>query len=286
MNWKTIEAGLANLQPVEGGFTNAERGIVTTGEGQNVFVKIGTNDITKNWARKEIGVYKTLQAIGYPHIPELVAVNDDETGFALTSLQAADGWEWETPWTEDRLAATLDAMDALAALSIEQFDTESLAAYHEDTQKNQWDMPEPDTQLLIQKLEQLGRTELIARLPDLRQNFSLPLESPTLVHYDVRRDNAAWNASQKAIKLVDWNWLHAGSRKIDVNALLVNVYRAGLDLRPRFGERLDHPALLWLAGMWLAACVQPGAASMSNADALRQYQFESGLAAYDLAELL
>lgn len=85
-NWADIEKSIETLRKVEGGFSSARRGIVTLSDGTRAFVKLGVNDPTKTWARKEIEVYRFLQRHTYPFIPQLLAHNNDETSFALEAL--------------------------------------------------------------------------------------------------------------------------------------------------------------------------------------------------------
>src|SRR5262249_14628504 len=116
INWGDIEKSIATFTKVDGGFSPAHRGIVTLSDGMRAFVKVGVNDLTKQWARKEVEVYRFLQCQNYPFMPQLLAHNHDETSFALEALTPADGWNWSDEWTEERLAKTLEAMDVLAAI--------------------------------------------------------------------------------------------------------------------------------------------------------------------------
>lgn len=46
IDWKTIETELPQLQAVEGGYSNAERGLLSLPSGQTVFVKVGHHQNT------------------------------------------------------------------------------------------------------------------------------------------------------------------------------------------------------------------------------------------------
>jgi len=102
INWGDIEKSIGTLRRVDGGFSSASRGIVTLSDGTRAFVKVGVNDPTKKWARKEIEEYRFLQRHTYPFIPQLLAHNNDETGFALEALTPEDDWNWSDEWTEER----------------------------------------------------------------------------------------------------------------------------------------------------------------------------------------
>jgi hypothetical protein len=285
MDWQIIQERPDALLPVEGGFTKAIRGIFTTPQNRKVFVKIGVDPITKTWAKKEIDVYKSLQACGYKYIPKLISINDDECGFALEYLGSENGWEWETPWTDHRLGATLRALDELATLPRSAVAPGLLEDDEDDINVNPWQMCRIDQAseaLLNKRLHDVNRPDIAERLKDLKSSLQFTPDSKVLVHYDVRRDNCAWNPRLETVKLIDWNWLRFGSQKIDVCALLVNAYKAGLSLK-NFTDRLDYNALMWLTGYWLSSSIQPGSETMSDPAVLRSYQFDSAIAAYDLA---
>lgn len=289
IEWHDVLTSLPTLQPVEGGFTNATRGIVTLPDKTRVFVKIGIGDTTRKWIQKEVRVYKTLNEYGYVHAPELLATNEDETGFALDALDQNGGWEWDTPWTQERLAATLAAMDELAAIPHSIFQQDILNDQPEDITVNPWLMPHltgQDKKFLTNKLHEVAVPELATLLDHLQYTFQFSPTERRLVHYDVRADNCAWNPTRSKVKLVDWNWLHLGSREIDTNALLVNVYKSGLDPSVDFSDRLDRQALLWLSGYWLSSSTQPEAGNIAGRTSLRAYQFDSAVTAYKLASLV
>ncbi len=149
-------------------------------------------------ANNELHLYAFLQRHGYPFAPEVLATNEDETGFALDALSSENGWDWSDNWTEDRLTKTLEAMDALA------------------------------------KLRTSGRDDITSTLnigAMAEQSARFTFGNDTLVHNDVRGDNCAWNPQLQTVKLVDWNWAGMGNRDIDVGALLVAVQKSGLGRR-------------------------------------------------------
>jgi hypothetical protein len=65
ISWGDIEKRIATLTKVDGGFSPAHRGIVTLSDGKRAFVKVGVNDPTKQWAKKEVEVYHFLQRQNY-----------------------------------------------------------------------------------------------------------------------------------------------------------------------------------------------------------------------------
>lgn len=285
--WSDIEAGLKNMTPVSGGFSLAHRGLVVLGDGTNVFFKIGTEELSIGWAQKEIAVYRYLTAQGYRQIPELLATNADETSFALEALTSEDGWDWTDTWTEARLNATLAAMDELAQLKPVAEDWMNLSQPALDASRDGWALLLQDAELLqvlTQKLNASGNADLaqtldIAAEADRSKRFVF--RTDTIVHYDIRADNCAWNASKNQVKLVDWNWMQYGDPRIDSAAVLTHVHKAGLDVTRSQRDRLDSDALQWMAGFWLRAGstpIWPG-----GPEHLRDFQLEAGVAALRLA---
>jgi hypothetical protein len=114
--WEEIEAGMPDLLPVSGGYSQAQRGLITVAGRGTVFVKRGQDDASKAWARREIAVYGCLAAHSFHPVPAVLSTNGDGTAFALEALRQTDGWDWSGRWTNDRLGATLRAIDDLAAL--------------------------------------------------------------------------------------------------------------------------------------------------------------------------
>ena len=46
-DWQSIEQQLGDIRAVEGGFSQAQRGLVTLPDGKEVFVKVGAQENTK-----------------------------------------------------------------------------------------------------------------------------------------------------------------------------------------------------------------------------------------------
>jgi aminoglycoside phosphotransferase (APT) family kinase protein len=105
-----------------------------------------------------------------------------------------------------------------------------------------------------------------------------------LVHNDVRADNCAWNAQTREVKLVDWNWIQLGDRRVDLAATLVHIHNAGFDVLSKHSSRLDHEALRWLAGFWFKSAVTP--IWPGGPEHLRKLQLQAGITAYTLADTL
>jgi len=287
VQWLEIQSRLDDLTPVKGGNSDAQRGIVHIFDGSPVFVKIGYSEHTKNWTAKEIQAYGFLKEYGYAHMPQLLSANEDQTGFAIEALTTEDGWDWTDTWDKSRLDATLAAMDTLAALHPDDTYGELLKPVITDAD-NGWKKlsASPERQaVLSEKLRAHSAPDILADLSaSVERSSAYTVRHDTLVHGDVRADNAAWNAKRGEVKLIDWNWLELGDIRLDLAAFLTHVHKNGLDVREEYGDRLDPDALYWIAGFWFEAASKP--MWPGGPTTLRDVQLQSGLIALELSQEL
>lgn len=285
INWSDIEIKLDTLQSVEGGFTKANRGILTLDDGRKVFVKCGVDEQTNKWIKRELLVYRFLESVKYPHAPNLLSINDGETGFAISACLPDDGWDWKANWSDQRVRKTLEAMDVLSQIMPLEKDFKFFSERNVNENDDGW-LPLLESVELQQKLlDRLSKSENTTTIEiinfkaedDKVKNFKFKYSD--LVHNDIRADNCAWNNEKKEVMIVDWNWTQLGDRRIDIAATLVDVAMSGFDIS-QFRNRLDEGALHWLAGFWLKSSVQPGPEN------LRQFQLKSGIMALQLSRNL
>lgn len=289
IDWTVIESSMHTFQPASSGYTQAKRGFITLPDKTMLFVKIGSDDATRKWAQKEIDVYQFLRAHSYTSIPNLLSISDARDGFALEYLNSDDNWSWETPWTDARLQATIDAMDALANIPIDSMPESITTIRMVNSIGNPWQtfatdsVSQNELRLKLGRIDKQSLAEEICNDTFLKQDFYFNFPQDTLVHYDVRRDNCAWNKDSNQVKIVDWNWLQIGNRDIDINALLVSVVASSFQITPQFNNRLNRAALLWLAGSWFSASLGSIKENTSETNSLRDYQLQSAITAYELA---
>jgi hypothetical protein len=240
--WSHVESALKQITPVSGGFSSAHRGITVLPDGTRVFVKAGVDDTTRRWATKEIAVYRFLNKYSYPYIPRLAAWNDEQTSFALEALLPDDGWDWSDSWNAERLDRTLDAMDALAAITVagEDFTLFNLLTLDEDD--DGWRQLATSPQLqraLLAKLRDTGRDDMADTIDfaaSAEHSSRFVFRRDVLVHNDVRADNCAWNPHINGVRLdldfdavmalncLGWAWFHA--ERYDLAA---SAYREAAD---------------------------------------------------------
>ena len=285
--WEEIEQNLNTLAPVEGGNTSTQRGIIAIAEGRKIFVKIGVDEQTKNWASKEIDAYTFLVEQGYASIPKLLSVNEDHTGFAIDALLSENSWDWSNTWNQERLDATLAAMDVLATIKPDPKYTALLKPVIIDAD-NGWVKLSASLEgqaYLASKLRTVSRSEIVDHLHEYTERAShYILKHDVLIHGDVRADNCAWNKNTGEVKLVDWNWLELGDQRLDFSAFLVHVHQGGFDVLADYADRLDADALHWLAGFWFECASRP--IWPGGPEKLRDTQLLSGLTALSLAKAI
>lgn len=289
-DWSDVEPQLDNIRAVEGGFSQAQRGLITLADGNEVFVKVGTQENTKKWAKKEIAVYRFLQEHQYPHAPRLIAVNADETAFALEAYTPSDGWDWQENWNEDRLAATIQAMDDLAAIELNDAERSFFSASTISQDSDGW-LPllssAEKQEVLKRKLHGIGAEDVANHIDfadDAKRSKAYQFADDTLVHYDLRADNCPWNKTLGQVKVVDWNWTQLGDKDLELAATLTHIQKSGYDLPAELTKRLNADALHWMAGFWFNAAATP--IWDGGPEHLRDFQLLAGVTALRLAKQL
>ena len=205
----------------------------------------------------------------------------------MEALTSEDGWDWSDTWTEERLTATLKAMDELASLKPEDENWMTLGQSALDESRNGWPVLKQSSELqqtLLNKLCASGFADVAKTLDfgkESNRSSGFVFRNDTLVHHDVRADNCAWNASKNQVKLVDWNWTQYGDVRIDTAAMLTHVQKSGLDISQSQAARLDADALQWMAGFWLKAAATP--IWPGGPEHLRDFQLQAGITALELA---
>ncbi len=289
-DWLSIEQQLDNLQAVDGGFSQAKRGLIVLPDGHEVFVKIGLQDNTKKWAKKEVGVYRFLGKHNYPHAPRLVATNADETAFALEAFTPKHGWNWQDAWDSERLSVTIQAMDELAQITLDDEERVYFADRMISEADDGWQplvRSSDKQQILREKLHGIGVDDIATGLDfseAAKRSSEYVFRRDTLVHHDVRADNAAWNAKMKQVRIVDWNWTQLGDKDIEMAATLTHIQKSGYDVPQELLQRLNAEALHWMAGFWFNSAATP--IWKGGPEHLRDFQLLAGVTALRLVEHL
>lgn len=287
ISWdKDIEPKLGTIVSVEGGYTLAQRGVIELKDGSKVFVKVGTDELTKKWLQKEVEVYRKLNEAGYRYIPQLLAVNSDNTAMAIEYLEGAS---FENSWDTDKLEAVVNAQESLK---------EFAHLFNEDPLCRSDDVVSPESkwprilhsnniETINAKLKKLGvpttfTREHIEELAKLNENWSL--DSDTLVHEDIRADNFGYNPVTKQGKLIDWNWLCLGDASLDTTPLFINIYLSGFNPYEYHPEQYDKNMLAYLVSFWLESILSGDEDSSPRELAMRNAQAKNVTACVELLQ--
>ncbi|WP_293853621.1 aminoglycoside phosphotransferase family protein [uncultured Alsobacter sp.] len=214
---RCLGSEIVTAAPVRGGYTQAERWLVTPASGRRVFVKIATSPMTRTWMKSEIAAYGALSG-GF--MPRLV-VASGEGAHPFLVLEDLSGATWPPAWSQERVARVLDALEALHAsrAALPPFATvfpEGLSGWKDVAAD-----PAPLLSLGLVSPEWLA-----ANLPLLRrvEDAFDPAGSVPL-HLDVRSDNLCFRDG--TAKLVDWNFACLGNPRLDAGFWLPSLEMEG-----------------------------------------------------------
>ncbi|HEX8182611.1 MAG TPA: aminoglycoside phosphotransferase family protein [Candidatus Saccharimonadales bacterium] len=253
-NWNSdIIPRLESMGEVSGGYSPAQRGFIIIEDGTKLFVKVGTGEQTKKWLAKEVKVYQKLNEAGYPHVPMLYAVNDNDTGMAIEYLR---DYSFEDTWDDDKLNAVIEAQEALKPFAYlfkgdEDFSPNSVVSLD-----NKWPtlLQDESVEWLSKRVPELGTSidvnyDTLTKLAAMNEGWSF--QADTLTHQDIRADNFGYDPKTKTGKLIDWNWLCIGDASLDTTPLFINMYKFGFDPYEKHPEKYDPQMLAYLVSFWL-----------------------------------
>ena len=206
--WTRIEGG---------GYTPAERWLVSFDDGTRAFAKVGSTPLVAGWLRREHEAYAQIAG---PFMPALLGWNDGPMPVLL--LEDLSAAEWPPPWRPALVDRVLETLTAVAetpwppgAPPVEE-EREIFSGWSEIAAD-----PTPFLSLGLATERWLD-----AALPALLdRECPAELAGNDLLHFDVRSDNMCF-ANDRAL-LVDWNAVHRGNRLFDVAAWLPSLVAEG-----------------------------------------------------------
>lgn len=184
---------------------------------RTAFVKQALDDPAAGWLRDEHRIYSHVRG---SFMAALRGWHDD--GETLLVLEDLSDAYWPPPWSDDRIASVLRALEALHRTPPPP-GLRRLADLRDwlDGWPSVTADPEP---LLATGL--CSREWLDASLATLAEaSASCELDGPSLVHLDVRSDNLCFAGDR--IVFVDWNLAAVGNRLIDAVAWLPSLRLEG-----------------------------------------------------------
>ena len=202
-----------------GGYAAAFHAIAEFEDGSTAFVKAGAEEVTSEFLREEIPVYRALQA---SFMPALVGA-DEEMDPPILVLEDLTHARWLPPWDNDSIAAVVRALDAVH--STEPPDWLPEIEDEREWLTGGWAEIERDPAPFL-SLGDWSHGWLRRHLPSLREAAeSAPLAGDSLVHLDVRSDNLC--IADRGAVLFDWNLAHRGNPDLDLAAWASSLHLEG-----------------------------------------------------------
>lgn len=202
---------------VVGGYTPADRYVVTGDDGATAFVKLATEPLTAEGLRAERRVYDVVRG---PFLPRRLAFEDGPLPLlALEDLSAA---RWPPPWRAGDVDAVLAAFDATHHTPPPP-GTPPLSASVVSNQG--WALVEADPAPFL-ALDLVSPAWLRTALPTLRAaEHAMVWEGDAFLHLDVRSGNVCFRDGRAV--LVDWNFACVGNPAFDVGCWLPSLHAEG-----------------------------------------------------------
>jgi Phosphotransferase enzyme family len=229
---------LVAAQPAGGGYSSAQRWLVTGRGGRTAFAKIGATPVSDANLRREAVVYERLFL---PCMPEVQGWDADPPPILL--LSDLSGSVWPPPWTAERVDRVLEAIDSVHSASA------TLRPYAEvqDAEEDWWGRvaaaPEPFLRLEVVPSDWFHRNvDVLARSARI-----VSCAGSSVTHYDLRSDNVCFASSRTYV--VDWSHACLGNPRLDLALFLPSLASEG-GPPPEVILPADPAAASWVAGFF------------------------------------
>jgi aminoglycoside phosphotransferase (APT) family kinase protein len=209
---------VASWRRPSGGYSSADRRILSWADGTSAFVKCATDADTAAWLRAEHRIYSHVHG---PFMPELLGWQDEGES-PLLVIEDLSGAIWPPPWNSQRIDSMLATLGAVAATppppgSESMEERRGLLAGWSRVAED----PRQFLALGVASAAWLSRT--LETLLDAERRAEL--DGSALLHNDIRSDNSCFVGSR--VVLVDWNWACRGNPAIDIAAWLPSLQLEG-----------------------------------------------------------
>ena len=207
------------VRPVGGGYSTAERVVVTLDDGRSVFAKCAHEPPLDAFLHDEHRFYAAASPDFAPRFLAFIAEHPP----VLVVEDLSDAY-WPPPWRRGDADAVLETLAAVRATlppealpRIEEIDEGRLTGGWREIA----DDPRPFLSLGVCAPEWLERA-----LPTLLEaTASAPIAGDELIHLDVRSDNVCIRGGRAL--LVDWNQACVANGDLDVAAWLPSLHAEG-----------------------------------------------------------
>lgn len=238
---------------------------------------------TAPYIKKEIKVYEKLASAGYEYIPKLVAIRGDHLAFALEDLSHCD---FTDTWDVGKLRSVMKARESLKEhIDLFRDDEDFVLNPQNWNSHNLWpkllngnNLDDINAKLQLHEQGVVLTQDFMLQCNDLMKDWQMA--SDTLVHYDIRSDNFAYDTTTNTGKIIDWNWLCIGDNEVDVTPIFIDAINKGFDAYSVYPEKFYSHAVGYILGFWLDALISNDNSLMS----LRRRQAESVAVCYNLLQ--
>lgn len=229
------------------------------------------------YLEKEAYVFKTLEQLGYPHLPGNLSW--ENSALFMEAMTPDAGWEWNLP--KDTEKQTQYAEDILAALEeLEAYDSSVLPPLErhiaiDEYVKWGWktlrseqsrnavlerlehfsDQFHPHVQSGVSWLKIMLATNSFQVLDELTMEHASDQRNH-IAHFDARQSNIAWHPTE-GVKLVDWSWAATAPAGCDRTMFIIDLFKSGYDVSDLVDKHLDKAHAVALMGYWLGRSIAP-----------------------------
>ena len=213
-----LKGRISKIEPINRGYTLANRFIVQLDNRQSFFIKQATNNDTAGWLRSEYLIYSNIRE---DFLPRMIAWDDNKIS-PLLILEDLSHATWHYAWNSNNILAVIQTLERVRktippdGLSLLEAQRKDLAGWQIVSQD-----PKPFLSLGL-----VSSQWLQSALPVLIDaDESAVLDGNELVHVDIRSDNICFKDDKPIF--IDWNWASRGNGAFDIVAWLPSLYTEG-----------------------------------------------------------
>ncbi len=199
-----------------GGYTSAERYVLSFEDGSSAFAKAATTPLMARWLRSEHRSYSELSG----NFMARMLAWDDDSEMPLLVMEDLSAGYWPPPWRPGDVERVLMALETLHGTQppagLEPISRERFKGWPTVARE-----PEAFLQLGLVSKDWLDR----CLPPLLEAEAEAPFEGSELLHVDVRSDNIC--LLEDRVVFVDWDNTCLGNGSFDLAAWLPSLHAEG-----------------------------------------------------------
>lgn len=200
----------------EGGYTPADRWVVSFENGASAFIKAATTNLTAKWLREDYHVYSNVES---DYLPAVLGWQDDGAR-PILALEDLSGAHWPPPWEPWQVGKLLETLPKVWATppppDVPPIDRATVTG---------WTLVQEDPAPFL-SLGLCSESWLQESLPTLVESeLNAPIEGDEFIHMDIRSDNLCFAGDR--VLIVDWNLAVRANCLLDIAAWLPSLEAEG-----------------------------------------------------------